>query len=190
MLTLDAVNRILGTMGIKPLASLDIEHRMLSAALLALDTTRKNTLAPGWWFNTEHNRELLPNALDARIHLPHTLLGVRDGSRDVVQRGLFLYDREAGTNLFTAPVTATLVLDFPLEEIPETVATYIVASAMHDFQTTYDGDSTKAGQLARERERLRMIAKADDDRHSRTNMILSNPRLARLKRGSYWRRSP
>jgi hypothetical protein len=188
MLTLDAVNRILGTMGIKPLASLAVEHRMLSAARLSLDSTRKNTLASGWWFNTEHNRTILPNLIDSRAYLPSDTIGVRDGSRDVVQRGLFLYDRELGTNVFSEGVTVTLVKDLPLEEIPETAAAYIVACAMYDFQTTYDGDSSKTAKLDRDREQLRLKAKADDDRHSRTNMILNNPRLARLKRQSYWRR--
>lgn len=180
MRILDVVNDMLGTMGEVPLNSLSDPHSFKGAALRALNKHDRAIQARGWWYNKEVFVGQ-PELSTGKIYLPTDTIAVRTDKRKLVQRGRTLYDTEKGTDIFTDAQTIVLIRLVPFEDLPESVAAYIAAVATHRFQIDYDGDSTKAAQLAQHIADTRSEARADDIRNSRANLIESNVRLQYIK---------
>lgn len=190
MQTLDVVNEMLGTMGEAPLNTLDDPHRFRGACTSTLNKLSRSTQAKGWWFNREV-LELAPSALSSEIYVPGDTINVRYPRqnlmapvRNIVQRGRRLYDLDGGSYVFTSAVTLEIIRLVPFQELPETAAQFIADQAVLQFQSKYDGDSSKTRELAG---RLSgplgsMVAmNIEETRNRRGNMILANERLQRIK---------
>lgn len=179
--TLTVVNRMLGTMGEKPLNSLLDTHALMSAMQGALDNASNTIQAKGWWYNME-KQTLTPSPIDASLYLPNDCLSIRTGSADLIKRGNRIYNLDGGTYVFTlSKLDIELIRFVVFEDLPETAAAYIAAQSILDFQKDYDGDTTKMRQIMAEA----MQAKVDNDiehvRNRRRNLIQSNERLQQLK---------
>lgn len=180
--SLDVINDMLGSMGQRPVNSIDSTNRWVGIALGILNRTKDNTLAVGWWFNTER-AVLVPSAQDSRIYLPNDYLGIVRGEQSrYVMRGRQLFDTYEGTDLFTSEVEVEIVRSLPFEDVPHIVAAYIAAAAVLRFQRDYDGDSTKTSFLSREYEAARVLARSEDIRNRRVNMHAAVPRLQYIQR--------
>lgn len=183
MQTLDVVNACLATMGERPLVSLSSPHRFLEAAKQALNKSRRFQLSKGWWFNSETNT-LSPQSDSGYIILGNDVLNVKPAAADAqyVVRGRKLYDRSIGTYVIgKALVGAEVIRDLEFEDIPESVAQYIAAEAVLQFQVDFDGDSDKKRRLQEDRDKARIEANADATRYSQANFIEQNLKLQRIK---------
>lgn len=188
MQSITVVNEMLGTMGETPLNSLTEPHAFRGAALAALENARKEVLSTGWQFNTE-NLTLSPGGLDSNIYLPGDFLACDTGDSNITVRDGRLYNLSGGAYTFASPVTVRLIRDIPFDELPEVPARAIATLAVLNFQTTYDGDSTKARAIEK-RQAVSMAAmRAEETRARRANILDSNPTLARIRRAhTYFRK--
>jgi hypothetical protein len=180
MQTLDVVNLMLGSMGESPLASIEEPHAFRGAALNMLDQYNKRIQSKGAWYNTE-NLRLEVSAADSCIYVPGDALNVRAPTRNVQKRGRRLYDLDAGTYNFTAPLDCVVIRLLPFEDLPEIAAAYISAAAILRFQSSYDGDTAKTRELSMDMSGAFTTYQGENTRQSRTNMIDSHPRLALMK---------
>ena len=138
MLTaLEAVNLMLLAIGEQRVNSLDtqgiVEADIAKACLLEAS---RDVQAHGWHFNSDHALSLPPDE-EGRINLPSNCMRVDtigpDQRRDVVQRGLRLYDRRRRSFEFKAPVLVDMVVMLDFDELPEYARRYIAIVAQRRF---------------------------------------------------------
>src|SRR5262249_14244417 len=138
---LDAVNRILATIGESPVNSLD--KATTSDAINALnrlrDSSRETQADAYWTFDTDKDvtldlqgvglLTLPPNTLKAEVDLSKTSTNI-----DPVFRGLQVYDRKNKTFAFSAPlVLSRISYLLPFDELPPTAQWYITIKAARVF---------------------------------------------------------
>lgn len=180
MQILTVVNRMLGTLGEKPLNSLTDTHRFLAACQDKLTEVSVRIQGEGWWYNMEEVT-LTPSIIDQAIYLPNDCLEVRNDLYNLTKRGSRVYNLKGGSYEFNEPLDIILIREVLFEEIPQLGASYIAATAVHEFQTVYDGDTAKTRDLAAIATTARAMANAAHTRNRRVNLIKSNYTLQRLK---------
>lgn len=146
---LEAINRILTIIGESPIPSLDTTG--LEDAALAkqvLHDTSRTVQTRGWHFNTEIDYPLVPDG-NGEIYLPNNTLQVDtvypDDSKDLVQRGTRLYDRENHTYVIGATIKTRLIKFLAFDEIPEAARNYIVIRAGRQFAERSLGSADVVG---------------------------------------------
>lgn len=179
MQTLTVVNQMIGTMGEAPLNTIEDPHTFRGTCLSILDNESRRIQARGWWYNMEEIT--LSPMTDSRISLPGDLISIRTPTRDVVQRGRFLYDLSGGTPFFASPIACEVIRLVPFESLPESAAQYIAAAAVLKFQSRYDGDRQKTLELEKAEKEARTDCNTEHTRNRRSNFIESNAKLQRLK---------
>lgn len=180
MQKLTVVNRMLATIAEKGLTSLTDTHRMLADCLDNLDEANRQIQADGWWFNME-TVTLIPNNVDSGLYLPNDCLSVRTPTRNLVKRGNRVYNLDEGSYIFTTDLEVELIREVEFEDLPEIAASYIAATAVLQFQTSFDGDAQRTGQLNQTVSRTFIGINTAHTRNRRSNFINSNARLQRLK---------
>ena len=140
---LQLVNQMLRKAGVQTVTALDSTNPPdVVAAKDTLDDIRRSISEMGWWWNTEVEVELTPDAATGEIALPADYISVdasltKGACLDVVKRGLKLYYREKRTFDFTSQgvssvfLSATILL--PLTDIPQTFRSWIVARALREW---------------------------------------------------------
>jgi Tail tubular protein len=177
---LSIVNRMLGSMGERPINSLTNSHRLIGTCLSLIEETNRKLQAPGWWFNTEYS-QLFRDAADLRVRLPGDCLSVRTDYPGAAQRGNILYDTLNATDVFPdRAVSVELIRLIDIELTPEVFSVYAMYEATLVFQTQFDADGTRTNQLREASERARGALRDQELRQLRPNLIQMNPGLSRL----------
>lgn len=144
---LDAVNRMLASIGQTPLNSLDTTGiRDAAIAELSLDTELRNVLLRGWQFNTDKEYPLTPNASD-RVLVPATALFIDPtySTKNYVMRwnddesAMCLYDKENRTFTIDETVDVDVIWGYEFEQCPEHVRNYVTTKAARVFQSQVIG---------------------------------------------------
>ena len=131
---LSAVNSILGAIGQSPVTTLNYENPELSYIYNILTEVNKDVQNEGWHFNTEYHIATEPDA-DGYITIPNNALrydihdGLKDRSKDVVQRNGRLYDLVNHTDVFTSTLYLDLVTLYAFEDLPNPFQRYITYRA-------------------------------------------------------------
>lgn len=144
---LDAINLMLEAVGETPIEESQINSNTLTYVVKArsiLTQVNREVQSVGWHFNTEHDYPLTRNA-DNQLVLPANTLRADtskiENYKDVVQRGVFLYDRENRVYTFDADVKLDMVILLPFCNLPEYARFYIALRAarrLHDRTLTSD----------------------------------------------------
>ena len=148
MTELDALNILLGTIGSSPLTSLsNPQNADALSAQNKLDSARKEVQAETWYFNSEENFPLVPDAVTGFITIPPEITTIDSMGRfgekvDVIVRGNKLYDRENHTYKFDTTIYANVLECLDFDELPETAKLYVVARAARQFQEEMLGDTS------------------------------------------------
>jgi hypothetical protein len=180
---LTIVNRLLGSIGERPINSITSNHRLLGACLSIIDETNRRLQAPGWWFNIEAVT-LYPNSVDGRVYVPNDCLDIRTVRQGLVHRGRVLYDVTAATDVITAPVVcAQLTRLIQIEEVPELFGSYVMYASAVLFQTQFDADGTRVSQLQAMEAAARALVRDEDTRQLDINLIRSHRALHGIVRG-------
>lgn len=154
MLRLDAVNRILVSAQMQPVATLSSPDRLVSKATTILDDTVLRELERGWDFNTDYDYELTPTA--SEFILPTTpwsvlaldIRRVNSYGKDIVVRDGKLWDRTNHTSTFTeATINADITWDIDFDNCPLVFQEYAVACASVRFAVEVSVDPSIAQQL-------------------------------------------
>jgi hypothetical protein len=173
---LEAVNECLENIGQAPVSTISGDLGVDTQT--ALNQVRKITRqlqAKGWYFNTEYNYPLTPNG-DGDIIPPSNTLSIRtdttDRSKDLVQRGSRMYDRENRTYTFTDTVRFRIIVGLPFDELPEPARRYISLKAARIFQNRLESDDSQQDT----RDELDALAdlKADDCINDNHNVLTDN----------------
>lgn len=180
MKILTVVNDMLATLGERPLNSMSDNHAYKAAAIRALETNNKRIQSQGWYFNRDEVK--LPRDTSNRIPLPNDCLTYSSYTPGYVKRGEYLYDAFTSSYEFSADDYGTIVRDIPFESLDEIAAAYMAATAIAEFQLSYDGDSDKQRKLLAMVTQFRVDLKAEDIRQVRPNLFENSSNVMRLKR--------
>lgn len=181
---LDVVNDMLGAMGEAGINSLVNAHPLATRGVNILRTSSAREQAKGWWFNTEIV-ELVP-ANDGRVILPEDILKIDpvQPTLNYTQRGGYLYRlntrRGEDPHKFTGPVEVQLVRLLDFEDLPTTAQDYISAAAQLDFVTDMDGDTTKIGELTKQKREAWLVLNSEHIRAVDANLLANPSTLATL----------
>ena len=144
---LEAINVMLTNIGESPVTTLD-DSDVVDAGIARtiLKSINREVQTQGFWFNTDINRTFQPTA-DNRIQLPVNTLRVDTSgtdrySKNYVQRGRFLWDRENHTYDIEEEVILTVVVGLDFDELPESARRYITVRAARIFQERMLGTPT------------------------------------------------
>lgn len=164
---IEAVNVMLGNIGESQVTQLTVLTDLPISARTAINVlaeVSRDVQSEGWHFNTVNKTTLSPNASN-EIILADDILHVDtlDHSRDVVQRGTKLFDREKNSStVFTKDidVRAMFLLDFT--DLPEHARRYIMLKASRIFQARLVGSQELEQQLLREEIKARQTLEEMD----------------------------
>ena len=151
---LEAVNSMLGHIGESPVNSItDTTALPISAytAVSVLDEVSREVQTMGWHFNTTNKYTLTPLG-DSTVVLPTNTLHVdtKDTSKDIVQRGLTLYDRKNNTNEFSGDLEVTITFLLDWDDLFEQARRYITLRAARIFQGRMVGSRELESLIARD----------------------------------------
>lgn len=151
---LDAVNAILACIGevaITSLIAVD-DNADAANALRCLRSVNQTVQSKGWSWNIEDDTILQPDTFSKQInYIPDYLVVQASGGATPTiyrNRGGFVYDTTAKTDLFDGPITVRLIRLQPLDEMPVCFYDWIVAKASRTFNARFFGDSTIDTYLA------------------------------------------
>ena len=131
---LSAVNSILGSIGQSPITTLNYENPEIGFIYNILCEVNKDVQNEGWHFNTEYHLKVLPDS-NGYITIPTNALrydindGLKDKSKDVVQRNGRLYDLVNHTDEFTETLYLDLITLYEFNDLPNVFQRYITYRA-------------------------------------------------------------
>lgn len=142
MTDLEAVNRMLGSIGQAPVNTLDVSGIGDAAkAKQQLLETARDVQTVGWSWNTDEDYTLTPDN-DGAILLPSGTLDLdaMDPTVSLVMRRhptkgqMALYDADNQTFAFTESVDVKIVWGYPFNDLPQAARTYVATAAARRFQ--------------------------------------------------------
>ena len=142
---LDAVNTMLSSIGEAPVSSLSSGLIEAEIAETILDTVDREVQSMGWNFNTELKKNFAQD-VSGQILLPADILRAdatyQVNSKDLVQRGLKMYDKKNHTFVIGAATELDVVVQLVFDDLPEVAKRYIVLRASRIFQDRVVGSGT------------------------------------------------
>jgi hypothetical protein len=179
MTELEALNVVIGSIGISPVTSYESTHPAAVSARTVLERYNSTIQAQGWWFNREYALKLTPDTIDGRILIPGKALAIDpvDTSLRVGKRGRYLYNATEHTYVFSSSIEVDVVTEVDFPDVPVTIQNYIAKAAALDFATVEEGDQNKLTRLENEVFRARSEAMASELRHGDYNSKYSSTSL-------------
>ena len=176
--TLDVVNDMLGLLGERRVNDLMEPHPMIPDALAKLETATTWVQGDMWWFNVEYPT-LSPQAVTGHLLVPNDTASCDSLTQypRLAVRGNRLYNLDAITDVFSAPIRVRLHRVVPFDDCPVLARAYMAARAKLDFQKDHDGDSMKAQILAQEVKDSYARMHAEHIRNAKAN-LLGRPSVA------------
>lgn len=142
---LDAVNTMLSSIGEAPVSSLSSGLIEAEIAETILGTVDREVQSMGWNFNTELKKSFAQD-VSGQILLPADILRAdatyQANSKDLVQRGLKMYDKKNHTFVIGAVTELDVVVQLVFDDLPEVAKRYIVLRATRIFQDRVVGSGT------------------------------------------------
>ena len=170
---LEAVNTMLSTIGESPVTQITVTTSLPISAVTAitvLDEVSREVQSEGWNFNTVNKQTLSPNSSD-EIVLAADIMHVDtlDHSKDIVQRGGKLFNREDNTFTFTSDIDVRLMFLLDFTDLPEQARRYITLKASRVFQARTVGSQELEQQILRDELKARYnLEEADGQGADRT----------------------
>ena len=171
---LDAVNTMLSAIGEAPVNSLSSGLVEAEIAETILNTVDREVQSEGWHFNTEYKRSFAQDT-NGEIPLGNDVLRadahLDANSRDLVQRGLRMYDRKNHTFAIKEAVTLDVVVQLDFEDMPEVAKRYVTLKATRIFQDRVVGSNTLHDFQERDEQMALMQLKEFDARTDDNNIF-------------------
>ena len=152
MTELEAVNTMLVTIGEQPVSSLDNLAGLQDASIARqiLSNISRAVQSKGWVFNLDRQVTYTPDTngeivLGSNVLRIDTTSKVRSSTKDIVERGGKLYDREKNTSVFTDSIKVDRVIVLNFDDLPEAARRYIATRSARVFHDRVVG----SGELHR-----------------------------------------
>ena len=143
---------MLTTIGEQPVSSLDNLAGLQDASIARqiLTNISRTVQSKGWVFNLDLQVTYSPDTngeiiLGSNVLRIDTTSKVRKSTKDIVERGGKLYDRENNTSIFTEDVVVDRVIVLNFNDLPEAARRYIATRAARVFHDRVVG----SGELHR-----------------------------------------
>lgn len=189
---LEAVNKMLGSIGQAPVNTLDVTGvgDAAKAKQQLLDTAR-DVQAVGWSWNTDYAFQLTPEEASGAILLPDGTLDV-DASdatlsisvrRHPEENVLALYDGDNHTFDFSAtysaasPLEVDIIWGFDFNDLPQAARTYIATAAARRFQAQIVSSPILDRYNAEDEDRAFTLLQRYERRSRDTNAFRRSPFL-------------
>jgi len=182
----EAINEILLNINELPLDTSDVIED-INIAIVAknwLDIARKQILSRGWEFNST-TMTLAPNT-SGYIVIPTAFLSV-DGAGDTdtyIVRDWKLFNKELLSYQFTDTVECDIIEDISFDDIPHTLANYIVKTASLMAYSNIIGDANGMSSRASMLREVKVDALAEDASKMDGNVLTSTFATTALDRTS------
>lgn len=185
MSDLEAVNRMLASIGQAPVNTLDIPGVGDAAkAKQQLLETSRDVQAVGYAWNSDYTYTLKRDA-DGNILLPSGALDVdaSDASQNVVVRRhptldkMALYDADNHTFTFTADVDCDIIWGFDFNDLPQAARSYIATAAARRFQAQVVNSPVLDRYSADDEERAFLLLQRYERRSRDTNSFRKSSSL-------------
>lgn len=171
---LDAVNTMLSAIGEAPVNSLSSGLVEAEIAETILNTVDREVQSEGWHFNTEYKKSFAQDT-NGEIPLGNDVLRadahLDANSKDLVQRGLRMYDRKNHTFAIKQAVTLDVVVQLDFEDMPEVAKRYVTLKATRIFQDRVVGSNTLHDFQERDEQMALMQLKEFDARTDDNNIF-------------------
>ena len=142
---LDAVNTMLSAIGEAPVNSLSSGLVEAEIAETILNTVDREVQSMGWHFNTEYKKTFAQDT-NGEIPLGADILRadahLDANSKNLVLRGLKMYDRKNHTFAINEAVNLDVVVQLDFEDLPEVAKRYITLKSTRVFQDRVVGSNT------------------------------------------------
>lgn len=142
---LEAVNKIIGTIGESPIDTLDgmTDDDAINALRILRDINRQEQ-ARGWSFNRVPRYTLYPDKTTKKIKWNNNFLFIKSyyPFMKLIHSGDYVKNLFSDSFIFEHPVDVEIVLHVPFEELPDPMRNYIIAKACYVFQNNYFGDES------------------------------------------------
>ena len=169
----DAINEVLMALNELPLLPTDSVEAIPTAILVdrEIDVAKKKVLSYGWEFNTL-TLSFYPNS-EGSIVVPNTYLSADGGedNPDLIIRDWKVYDKERKSFKFESPVDLEVIDDTLFDDIPFSVANYIVQVASLKAYVDIIGNTEDIALRRVELQEAKTEALRYDTRISKTNLI-------------------
>lgn len=175
---LEAVNRMLATIGEAPVNSLNTNGLGdVALALAALQEAAREVQERGWNFNTDE-RVNLPLSVEGYIYVPTNVLRIKpepDQNIRVAHRGNRLWDKDNNTFVWTdATLKFRLVYMYDFEELPDVFRRYIAIKAGRIFQEQLISSQILEKYTAQDEYEAVALCQDYDTDTQEVNMIYNN----------------
>jgi hypothetical protein len=187
MSDLEAVNRMLASIGQAPVNTLEVTGigDVAKAYQQLLETSRDVQLV-GYSWTTDERFELTPDA-DGAIILPNGALDVdasANSTNVVVRRhpekaDLALYNQDENTFVFSEPLEARIIWGFPFNDLPPAARSYIAVAAARRFQAQIVSSPVLDRFNEEDENRAFMMLQRHERRTRDTNVFRRSPELQR-----------
>lgn len=175
---LAAVNELLASIGEEPLENLESTPPSANTARTVLEGVSRDFQEEGFWFNREESYVLTPDA-NGFIFLPANVLSLTADEATIVERGDRIYDRENQTFVFTGPLSFTVILHLPWDELPSAARRYVTAMSIEKFVDGFPGANAVTEARARNLQRAKVAFERAVIRNEGLN-LLNNSTIQQL----------
>lgn len=184
---LEAVNEMLVSIGQAPVNTLAVSGiRDVNIARGELAKVSRQVQLTGWNWNTDEGYTLYPD-IDGVIAIPQGLLKFEPQDRGLAltqrrhpTKGLAIYDKDALSFTFKAPLKIKAVWGFPFDDLPESARNFIAISAARKFQARTIGSQELDGFNSEDEQRAWNNLIRDERGSRNTNMFRRNRSLSRV----------
>ena len=184
---IDAVNRVLSAIGDAPVNSIeDPTNVNVINAISIVEKCSRREQSKGWSFNMNENYKLNIDVNTQKISWSATFLRlVSKNGKVLTRRDNHVYNFTDQT--FTFPgknIIVEVILEVPLEDCPEPMINYIVATASSEFQKKYLNDPNLSESLSIE-ERQAWVDLQDYELEVNKFNALESPQVQRIRGRRY-----
>ena len=173
---LDAVNTMLSAIGEAPVNSLSSGLVEAEVAETILNTVDREVQSMGWNFNTDTNKQYAQDT-NGEIPLGKDVLRadatLNSARKNLVQRGLKMYDRENHTFNIGTAVKLDVVVQLDFDDLPEVAKRYITLRSTRIFQDRVVGSGTLHEFEVRD-EQMALMQLRDFDTETEDHNIFDN----------------
>lgn len=186
MTDLEAVNRMLASIGQAPVNTLEIGGVGDAAkAKQQLLETARDVQTVGYSWNTDSNFPLTPDAVTGAVILPLGTLDIDASTstqnlivrRHPTEDQLALYDADNQTFVFTDAVTVNIIWGYEFNDLPQAARSYIATAAARRFQAQVINSPVLDRFNAEDEERAFFLLQRYERRSRDTNSFRLSPSL-------------
>lgn len=185
---LDAINYIIGCIGLSPVESEDEYNLDVAMAAMAMDSISRriqDNKGQGWWFNKERNWMLAPDPVTKQVLLPNNTLAVYYIDKNMRQqrmanRGRALYDvNKYRFDMSTFAdsdgyLNLTLITQLEFDDLPYTAKDAIATEAGVRFATSNEMEINRIKVLTEVATTARFAMESEETSQRKNNAFTDN----------------